>query len=93
LTVDCTPLAGGGPPLAGLPVRNRAHPRIVEWTRRTRPGLQKGGAAQAMAMATLDKWLTRLAIVGAAAGLIAGALFWLVLTRPVALAALLDRIL
>ena len=55
--------------------------------------MQKGGAAQAMAMATLDKWLTRLAIVGAAAGLIAGALFWLVLTRPVALAALLDRIL
>jgi len=44
-------------------------------------------------MAALDKWLTRMAIVGAAAGVAAGALFWLVLTRPVALAALLDRLL
>ena len=44
-------------------------------------------------MATLDKWLTRMAIVAAAAGVAAGALFWLVLTRPVALAAVLDRIL
>jgi hypothetical protein len=46
-----------------------------------------------MAALELDKWLTRLAIVGAAAGVAAGALFWLVLTRPVALAALLDRLL
>jgi hypothetical protein len=43
-------------------------------------------------MASLDKWLTRVAILGAVAGVAAGALFWLVLTRPVALAAVLDRI-
>jgi len=44
-------------------------------------------------MASFDKWLTRLAILGAAAAIAAGTLFWLVLTRPVALAAVLDRIL
>ena len=46
-----------------------------------------------MSTKTLDKWLTRLAILGAAAAVVAGTVFWLVLTRPVALAAVLDRIL
>lgn len=46
-----------------------------------------------MSTVTLDKWLTRLAILGTAAAIAAGTLFWLVLTRPIALAAVLDRIL
>ena len=48
---------------------------------------------RSMSMASLDKWLTRLAILGAAAAVVAGTLFWLVLTRPVAVADLLHRIL
>ena len=48
--------------------------------------------AHEMSTATLDKWLTRLAIVGALAAIAAGTLFWLVLTQPVALAGVLDRI-
>ena len=44
-----------------------------------------------MAGAQLDKWLVRLAIIGAAAAVIGAGLFWLVLTQPVALAGLLDR--
>ena len=43
-------------------------------------------------MATLDKWLIRTAILGGTAGLVAAGLFWLVLTRPVALASVLERI-
>jgi hypothetical protein len=43
-------------------------------------------------MATLDKWLIRTAILGGTAAVVAAGLFWLVLTRPVALASVLDRI-
>jgi hypothetical protein len=43
-------------------------------------------------MATLDKWLIRTAILGGTAAVAAAGLFWLVLTRAVALASILDRI-
>jgi hypothetical protein len=43
------------------------------------------------AMTHLDKWLVRAAILGAAATVLAAGLFWLVLTRPVAIAIVLDR--
>jgi hypothetical protein len=42
-------------------------------------------------MAHLDKWLVRAAILGAAAAALAGGLFWLVLTQPVALATIIER--
>ena len=42
-------------------------------------------------MAQLDKWLVRGAIFGTTAAVIGAAIFWLVLTRPVALAMALDR--
>ena len=44
-----------------------------------------------MAGAQLDKWLVRLAIIGAAAAAIGAGLFWLVLTQPLALASFLER--
>ena len=42
-------------------------------------------------MTQIDKWLIRLALVGVTACVLAGGLFWLVLTRPVAVAMVLDR--
>ncbi len=45
-----------------------------------------------MAGAQLDKWLVRMAIVGAAAAAIGVGLFWLVLTQPVALAKVIERV-
>ncbi len=39
-----------------------------------------------------QRWLVGVAVVGAAAGAAAVTLFWLVLTRPVALAAMLDGV-
>jgi hypothetical protein len=42
-------------------------------------------------MAQLDKWLVRAAIFGSAATIVGAAIFWLVLTQPVALAAALGR--
>ena len=39
-----------------------------------------------------QRWLVGVAVVGAAAGAAAATLFWLVLTRPVALAAMLDGV-
>ena len=42
-------------------------------------------------MAKLDKWLMRAAIVGVTAGTLGAAFLWLVLTRPVAVAMVLDR--
>lgn len=42
-------------------------------------------------MARLDTWLMRLALVGVTAGVLAAGLFWLLLTRPVAVAMLLER--
>lgn len=43
-------------------------------------------------MGHLDKWLVRAAILGAAATVLAAGLFWLLLTRPVAVAVVLDRV-
>jgi hypothetical protein len=43
-------------------------------------------------MAQLDKWLVRAAFLGLVATVLAAGLFWLVLTRPVALATVLGRI-
>jgi hypothetical protein len=43
-------------------------------------------------MAHLDKWLIRAAILGLVATVLAAGLFWLALTRPVAMAAALGRI-
>jgi hypothetical protein len=43
-------------------------------------------------MAHLDRWLMRAAILGVTATLLAGGLFWLLLTRPVAVATVLGRI-
>ena len=37
-----------------------------------------------------QRWLVGMAVVGTVAGAAAATLFWLVLTRPVALAAMLD---
>ncbi len=42
-------------------------------------------------MTRRDKWLVRAAILGGVATLLAAGVFWLVLTRPVALAMVLDR--
>lgn len=42
-------------------------------------------------MAQLDTWLMRAALVGATACVLAAGLFWLVLTRPVAVAMVLER--
>jgi hypothetical protein len=42
-------------------------------------------------MAHLDKWLVRAAILGATAAVLGAGLFWLVLTQPVALAAIIER--
>ena len=42
-------------------------------------------------MAKLDKWLMRMAIVGVTTAVLAAGLLWLVLTRPVAVAMVLDR--
>ena len=43
-------------------------------------------------MAQLDKWLMRAAVLGLAATVLAAGLFWLLLTRPVAVATVLGRI-
>jgi hypothetical protein len=43
-------------------------------------------------MAQLDKWLVRAAVLGLVATVLAAGLFWLLLTRPVAMAAVLGRI-
>jgi hypothetical protein len=43
-------------------------------------------------MAKLDTWLVRAAILGGTAAVLAGGLFWLLLTRPVAMATVLGRI-
>ena len=43
-------------------------------------------------MASLDKWLVRAGILGATAAIAAATVFWLVLTRPVAVASVLDKI-
>ena len=43
-------------------------------------------------MAQLDTWLMRAALVGATACVLAAGLFWLVLTRPVALDEALARL-
>jgi len=43
-------------------------------------------------MAQLDKWLIRAAILGGAAAVLAGGLFWLLVTRPVAMATMLGRL-
>ena len=43
-------------------------------------------------MAQLDKWLMRAAILGGATAVVAAGLFWLVVTRPVAVALVLDRV-
>jgi hypothetical protein len=51
--------------------------------------LMEGGSA---GMAQLDKWLVRAAFLGLAATVLAGALFWLLLTRPVAMATVLGRV-
>jgi hypothetical protein len=40
-----------------------------------------------------QRWLVGVAVVGAAAGAAAVTLFWLVLTRPVAVAAMFDGVL
>jgi hypothetical protein len=42
-------------------------------------------------VAQLDKWLVRAAIFGATAAVIGAAIFWLLLTRPVAMAIALDQ--
>ena len=42
-------------------------------------------------MTRRDKWLVRAAVLGTVATVLAVAVFWLVLTRPVAMAAVLDR--
>jgi hypothetical protein len=42
-------------------------------------------------MAHLNKWLVRVAILGGTAALIAASLFYLVLTRPVAVATVLEQ--
>jgi hypothetical protein len=42
-------------------------------------------------MTYLDKWLMRAGIVGAVAAALGIAIVWLVLTRPVALATVLNR--
>lgn len=43
-------------------------------------------------MTQLDKWLVRTAILGGTAALLAAGLFWLLLTRPVAVATVLQRL-
>jgi hypothetical protein len=42
-------------------------------------------------MQHLDKWLVRAAILGGVAAVLAAGLFWLLLTRPVAVASVLER--
>jgi hypothetical protein len=42
-------------------------------------------------MTHFDKWLVRAAILGGSAALVAAALCWLLLTRPVAVASALER--
>jgi hypothetical protein len=78
LTVDCTPLAGSRPPLAGEAETFRPPLRIL---------LQK---VNAMAP-HLDRWLVRAAILGGIAALIGAGLFWLILTRPVEIAGVLHK--
>jgi hypothetical protein len=41
---------------------------------------------------TEDKWLTTMALFGVTAGALAAGLLWMVLTRPVALVAALERL-
>jgi len=43
-------------------------------------------------MATLERWLVRAAILGGSAAAVAAGLLWLMLTRPVAVAAVLGRL-
>lgn len=43
-------------------------------------------------MTRTDKWLTAVAVFGMAAGALAAGLFWMVLTRPVALVEALGRL-
>ena len=43
-------------------------------------------------MTRTQRWLVGVAVVGAAAGAAAVTLFWLVLTRPVAVAAMFDGV-
>ena len=43
-------------------------------------------------MGQLDKWLVRAAILGGVATVLAAGLFWLLLTRPVAMAIVLGRV-
>jgi hypothetical protein len=43
-------------------------------------------------MAHLEKWLVRAAILGGTAAVVAVGLLWLLLTRPVAVAAVLGRL-
>lgn len=78
MTVDCTPLAGSGPPLTGEGETFRSPLRIL---------LMK---AEAMAP-HLDRWLVRAAILGGVAALIGAGLFWLILTRPVEIATVLGK--
>lgn len=42
-------------------------------------------------MAHLDRWLVNAALVGATACVVAAGLFWLILSRPVAVAMVLER--
>lgn len=43
-------------------------------------------------MTQLDKWLVRAAILGGTAAVLAAGLFWLLLTRPVAVATVLQQL-
>jgi hypothetical protein len=73
------------------PVRARqpAAGFVLSVEERTGTGPQGSGRTH---MATLDKWLIRTAILGGTAAVVAAGLFWLVLTRPVAVASVLDRL-
>jgi hypothetical protein len=68
-------------PLAGRPEIGRVRVRILQQERRR------------TTMTRTNKWLIGIALVGAAAGAAALGLFWLVLTRPVAIAQMIDRAL